>query len=580
MTKNAAPLETPSYASGFQVLKIESLFASPMNTRRHIDKAALEELTNSIKTHGVLTPLLVRPMPNSNFEIAAGERRYRAALAAGLETVPAIVREMDDVQFLEVVTIENLQREDIHELDEGLGYARLMREAHYTVEQVADKVGKSVSYVYQRLKLADLIEPAQKLFLEDKFTASHAILVARLQPKDQQKVLDGVLFEKDWLNGSENPHAIGAALKTREFIRTVSVRELEVWIHQHLLLNLQKAPWKKDDAQLYPQAGACTTCPKRAANQPQLFTDVGKGDVCTDGHCFGRKLSLYVAGRMKEVQEKTGKPPLKLTREYGRGGKDVVQISTYSNNKEVRKDSCKSASPGVIVSGPGTGQLAHVCLEKTCKVHHQNSPQVRRQTPAQIKAGERRRQKRRLEEIVDSRLAHAILDRFDGNLAPRILQLILLELLGVIEDYDTAEVASQRFGINIYAHGNNSGATVTRILQMKTPELGKFLLCLAFGRRLQGRHWFDSHENQHMRELAGLLGIDVKKLEAEERARAKEREKLGLKAGTCRICSCTEEKPCKPPCSWTDRSETLCSNPKCVKAAQAQTSAKGEKRAR
>lgn len=558
---------------GFQLIAIGALAPSPLNTRRHMDEKALEELAASIQIHGVLTPLLVRTNGNGKFEIAAGERRFRAAKKAGVAELPAVVRTMDDIQFLEVVTIENLQREDVHPLDEGLGYAGLMKKANYTVEQVADKVGKSTSYIYQRLKLAELIPPAQKLFLEDKITASHAILIARLQPKDQERVLRSALFEKEWIaRGHE--HTLRSGDASGEVLRTRSVRELELWIQSNLLLNLAKAPWKKDDAGLYPEAGPCTTCPKRAANQPQLFSDVGKGDVCTDGHCFGRKFSLYINQRLKDVEAKTGKPALKLSREWGRSGKDVVRLNTYdSDTKEVRKDSCKSARAGVFVNGRAAGQVAHVCLDKGCKVHR--SP-AQRETPEYLEKQKQYRKREQLEELVRFRLVHSILDRFDGNLTPRILQIVLLNWLSY-SDTDV-DLLAQRFAIRGRAHFPTDGNVQKRILEMKGGELERALLTLAISNFISD-NWIRPADQKRLHELAGLVGIDPKKIEAEEKARAKEREKLNLKAGTCRVCSCTERTPCNPPCSWTDPSETLCDNPKCLSAAaKLQTSAKGQKK--
>jgi ParB/RepB/Spo0J family partition protein len=146
---------------------------SKTNPRSGFDAAGLKELAESMRAHGVLEPLMVRPVngqpakgegetPPPQFEIVLGARRFRAAKLAKLESVPAIVRELTDTEALEMQIIENLQREGMQPLDEGLGYRALIDQAGYDVAKIAEKIGKSASYVYQRLKLADLTKPAQK----------------------------------------------------------------------------------------------------------------------------------------------------------------------------------------------------------------------------------------------------------------------------------------------------------------------------------------------------------------------------------------------------------------------------------
>lgn len=229
-------------AVDFQIVGIAQLEESKTNPRQHFAKDALSDLTKSIAEKGVLVPLLVRPVKNGvglvydHFEILAGARRYRAAKASGLEQVPVLVRDLDDTQALEVQVIENLQRADVHPLEEAEGYKQLLEKGKYDVESLAAKVGKSVSYVYQRLKLADLVPAAKKAFFEEKITAGHAILLARLQ-SDQQK--EGLA---ECLNDWNSP----------------SVRELGTWIEENVHLDLAKAPWQKDDTKLLPPAGACT----------------------------------------------------------------------------------------------------------------------------------------------------------------------------------------------------------------------------------------------------------------------------------------------------------------------------------
>ena len=138
----------PPVVSSVQEIPLWSIQESKTNPRRQFDEAKLAELAGNIRQHGVLQPILVRPLPNGDlslFELVAGARRYRASKLAGRETIPASVRELTDTQCLELQLIENLQRADVHELDEARGYAALMQlqPDTYTVETLAEKIGRS-----------------------------------------------------------------------------------------------------------------------------------------------------------------------------------------------------------------------------------------------------------------------------------------------------------------------------------------------------------------------------------------------------------------------------------------------------
>src|SRR5437660_4143990 len=182
----------PPVVSSIQDIAITKIRESKTNPRRTFDEAKLAELAANIRQHGVLQPVLVRPSPDSKggfFELVAGARRYRASKLAQRETIPATVRELTDTECLELQLIENLQRADVHELDEARGYAALMQlqPDTYTVETLAEKIGRSEKYVYARLRLLHLIEEAQQAFYIGKLTVAHAFDVARLQTTDQRR---------------------------------------------------------------------------------------------------------------------------------------------------------------------------------------------------------------------------------------------------------------------------------------------------------------------------------------------------------------------------------------------------------
>ncbi len=161
---------------GLRSLPIEKLRPGRFQPRRVFDQGAIDDLVESVKEKGILQPILVRPWPDApdTFEIIAGERRWRAAQAAALHEVPAIVRTLSDREALEVALIENLQRQDLSPLEEAEGYRRLMDDFSHTQEELAKTVGKSRSHVANTMRLLALPAPVKELLDDGSLTAGHA----------------------------------------------------------------------------------------------------------------------------------------------------------------------------------------------------------------------------------------------------------------------------------------------------------------------------------------------------------------------------------------------------------------------
>ncbi len=155
-------------------LRTDELEPNRSQPRRDFNEQALSELADSISQHGILQPLLVRPIPGGGYQIVAGERRWRAARMAGLSEVPAVVRELTDEQVTELALIENLQREDLNPLEEARGYQSLMNSYSMTQDDVAKTVGKSRPAVTNALRLLSLPKDLQELVSEGKISAGHA----------------------------------------------------------------------------------------------------------------------------------------------------------------------------------------------------------------------------------------------------------------------------------------------------------------------------------------------------------------------------------------------------------------------
>lgn len=163
--------ETSSVANKLRIMEIEPNRDQP---RKDFDEKALSELAQSIEQHGVLQPLVVRPLTNGSYQLVAGERRWRAARIAGLTEVPVVIKELTDDEVIEIAMIENLQREDLNPLEEALGYRFMMDELKITQEQAAEKVGKSRPVVANALRLLKLPEEVQDMIKNNLISSGHA----------------------------------------------------------------------------------------------------------------------------------------------------------------------------------------------------------------------------------------------------------------------------------------------------------------------------------------------------------------------------------------------------------------------
>jgi ParB family chromosome partitioning protein len=171
-----AAVQAPAQGAAIRQVPLDLLEPNPFQPRSSIDPGALEELTQSIRQRGILQPLLVRPHPtvNGRYQIVAGERRWRAAGAAGLHDVPALVHEMSDTEAAAVALVENLQRQDLNPMDEAEGYQRLLNQFQFTQEALGDAVGKSRSHVANTLRLLGLPPEVKAALRQGTISAGHA----------------------------------------------------------------------------------------------------------------------------------------------------------------------------------------------------------------------------------------------------------------------------------------------------------------------------------------------------------------------------------------------------------------------
>ncbi|HXX60048.1 MAG TPA: ParB/RepB/Spo0J family partition protein [Candidatus Sulfotelmatobacter sp.] len=185
--------EGQTKATSSRLVPVDRIEANPDQPRQTWDEAAMDDLAASIREHGVLQPVLVRPREGGRYQLVAGERRWRAAKRAGLQTVPAMIEEIDDDTALEIAIIENLQREDLSPLDEALMFERMTADHGYSVRKLAQKLGKDKGYIENRLRLADAPPEVQQLVSLRKDTLSHAYELLKVEdPRKRRRLAEQV----------------------------------------------------------------------------------------------------------------------------------------------------------------------------------------------------------------------------------------------------------------------------------------------------------------------------------------------------------------------------------------------------
>ncbi|MBA3681408.1 MAG: ParB/RepB/Spo0J family partition protein [Bacteroidetes bacterium] len=178
-------------------LKINSIEVNPFQPRTNFEETALQELSDSIKQHGIIQPLTVRKLGYDRYQLISGERRFRASQLAGLKEVPAYIRVADDQAMLEMALVENIQREDLDPIEVSLSYKRLIDECDLTQEQLSEKVGKQRSTVTNFLRLLKLPAPIQKALRDREITMGHAKALINIDNEDRQLAIFALALEQD-----------------------------------------------------------------------------------------------------------------------------------------------------------------------------------------------------------------------------------------------------------------------------------------------------------------------------------------------------------------------------------------------
>ncbi len=366
---------------------LSALVETGHNARRKYDAGKLEELAASIREKGIIEPLIVRPFAlngTAKYEIVAGSRRCRASKIAGRTAVPCVIREYSDSDVLELQIVENIQREDLDPVDEAFGYAALIEsdKSRYSAAFIADRIGRSEKYVWDTLRLLNLVPEAIAHLEAGRITRSHAVDLARLTKAQQEAIIDpvmGGLFVQSaaQLEGLDD----NAAPDTFAHVKAVSVKELERYIADHVRFDVKHA---------------ATTAPLEfgatAARVEAALAKPGRGK---------KVISIHYGHHVQESARDAGGE-----RTFGHG--------TWKRADGLEESKpCESAVLGVVAVGEGYGQAFDVCVAKdTCDVHWKKERKDREATQklrssGKTKQADEREEKLRAEREVEDKKREA-----------------------------------------------------------------------------------------------------------------------------------------------------------------------------
>jgi ParB family chromosome partitioning protein len=291
MAKKVKEVAAATAAPTLEYISLDLIFPSPLNPRKEFQEEPLAELVESIKKLGVIQPITVRKtsarettpgviMVGDFYELVCGERRYRSAKVAGLTEIPCSIRVLTDAEAMELMITENLQRKDVHPLEEANAFNFMIESMGYELVTVGGRVGKGESFVARRLQLVKLIPELQEAFKCDKITIGHAELLCRIAADDQLYWFTNTL---EGYNGAG------------------TVRDLKNHLNYRVEKKLASATFKTDIP--FAETIACSVCPANSACNSSLFPDKAEQAICHNSACFNKKTEAAFAITLKEALE-------------------------------------------------------------------------------------------------------------------------------------------------------------------------------------------------------------------------------------------------------------------------------------
>lgn len=477
------------------VLPIGALVPSPTNPRKRFDPIGLAELKTSVEQHGVLQPLLVRETNRRSdegsqvYEIIDGERRYRVARESGIPELPIHIIEASDDQVREMQVVMNLQRQDVHPLDEADGYAEL-QEHLGSLQAIAARVGKDIAYVAGRLKLRALSDLSRQAFTEQLITVDHALLLAKLGAEEQEQALRYTINQGATKREPTEALIVEAAKSKADkghfgYWEPASPLQVKEFVETHIDLELRRAPWDLADAELLPTAGACTDCPKNTVANTALFGDLAiEKATCMDSLCFNEKRKRFVELKVATTIE-AGADVVKISwafsgakPRWAKDGSGPDLKTTFKQGQwvEAKKGDCDHIVTAITVdydrseSSHKPGQKKTVCVAANCKAHKKEyekaksqrsggvayDPEAERQKEEENRKTAKAETKTRIEHVT------AALKKV-SKLTPVILREALAQACGDHENPDLRDILGSGY-LKKLKTAKPESAEVARIL--------------------------------------------------------------------------------------------------------------------
>ena len=354
-------------------LPLESIFPSKTNRTIDTESDDFKDLVASIGKWGVHTPIIVRRKADDDgdesfYELIAGERRWLASKAAEKKTILAIVRpDVSDEDALALQITENIQRENLSPLVLA-EKVLLLKESGKSTKELSELLGKSERRISDILCQLDLIKPLRTVYEAGRIAYAHVMYVARLAPAAQEAALRA-LFRIPESDRSTTDELVKRIL-TDDYMRVIPERDLRTWVSEFVNLKMKAAAWNLEDGDLVPEAGPCSTCPKRSINNPEQYAPIaGNKDLCMDAACYKSKAQTFV--RLQKAKAKEDEVEyLKLSDKESHSPL-ADKTGTIKRNQWVpaKKGECDDTAQGILVDGPSAGKKVWACTKEKCKVH-------------------------------------------------------------------------------------------------------------------------------------------------------------------------------------------------------------------